>query len=160
MTPHQATPQGVIVTPEEAKAIKPFGLDMQILLSSEATAGKLSVIIACHKPGEGPPPHLHHSQDECFYIVEGTYELSAGDVTRTVGAGTVVYLPRGVVHSFRNVGDTPARMLDWTLPGGQDRYFEEIAALAGTSFTGEQVKAISERHDTNFPAAASGADRH
>ncbi|WP_213955567.1 cupin domain-containing protein [Variovorax sp. dw_954] len=143
---------GLIVTPEEATAIKPFGLDMQVLLSSEDTGGTISVIMACHRPGEGPPDHLHFTQEECFFIVEGTYELTVGDVTRTVGPGSIVYLPRGVVHRFKNAGTTTARMLDWSVPGGQDRYFKEISALAGPGFSGEKVAEISKRHDTNFPA--------
>jgi len=142
---------GLIVTPEDARAIKPFGLDMQVLLSSEATGGKLSVIMATHKPGEGPPDHLHYTQEECFFVVEGTYELTAGETTRTVGPGTIVYLPRGVVHRFKNVGITNARMLDWSVPGGQDKYFSEISAAAGPGFSGALVAEISKKHDTNFP---------
>ncbi|MDM0117355.1 cupin domain-containing protein [Variovorax sp. J22R133] len=142
---------GLIVTPEEAMPITPFGLDMRVLLSSDDTDGKISVILACHKPGEGPPDHLHYTQEECFFIVEGMYELTVGTTTRTVGPGTVVYLPRGVVHRFRNAGTTVARMLDWSLPGGQDRYFREISEAAGPGFSGEKVLEISKKHDTNFP---------
>jgi quercetin dioxygenase-like cupin family protein len=151
MTTEKINGRGLIVTPEEATPIKPFGLDMQVLLSSEATGGTISVIMACHKPGEGPPDHLHHTQEECFYIVEGTYELTAGAATRTLGPGTIVYLPRGVVHRFKNVGETTARVLDWSVPGGQDRYFTEISNLAGPGFSGEKVAEISKKHDTNFP---------
>ncbi|PZQ78465.1 Cupin domain protein [Xylophilus ampelinus] len=141
-----------IVTLDEGEPIKPFGLDMKILLSSQATGGRISVILASHKPGEGPPDHLHHSQEECFYVLEGTYEMTAGTETRTVGPGTIVYLPRGVVHRFKNIGETVARMLDWSLPGGQDKYFAAISELAaGGGFTGDRVKQISSEHDTNFP---------
>ena len=42
-----------IVEPEQAVAIKPFGLDMKILLATEATGGAISVIMGWHKPGEG-----------------------------------------------------------------------------------------------------------
>jgi mannose-6-phosphate isomerase-like protein (cupin superfamily) len=145
--------QGVIVTLDEAVAIKPFGLDMQVLLSTEATGGKLSVLLVSHQPGEGPPDHLHYSQDECFFIVEGTYELTVDGTTRTVGAGAIVYLPRGTVHRFKNVGTTVAKMLDWSLPGGQDKYFMEIhQAAQGAGFSGEKIGEISKKHDTNFPA--------
>ena len=37
-------------------------------------------------------------------------------------SGTIVFIPRNVVHRFKNVGDTTACMLDWSLPGGQDHY--------------------------------------
>jgi oxalate decarboxylase/phosphoglucose isomerase-like protein (cupin superfamily) len=54
-----------------------------------------------------------------FFILDGTYELTVGGQTSTAGPGTIVFIPRNVVHRFRNVGDTTARMLDWSLPGGQ-----------------------------------------
>ena len=149
-TPLHAT----IVTPEQAEPIKPFGLDMKVLLTTEATRGAISVIMGWHKPGEGPPDHVHFNQEEVFFIVEGTYELTVGGRTSTVGPGTIVFIPRNVVHRFRNVGDTTACMLDWSLPGGQDQYFKAISDLAANDgFTGEKALEISKQFDTHFPAA-------
>ena len=109
--------------------------------------------MAWHKPGEGPPDHVHFNQEEIFFILEGTYELTVDGHTTTAGAGTIVFIPRNVVHRFKNIGDTTARMLDWSLPGGQDHYFKAIADLAaGDGFTGEKVMEISKKFDTNFPA--------
>ena len=148
------TLRATIVRPEETLTIKPFNLDMKILLTTEATGGAISVIMGWHKPGEGPPDHVHFSQEEIFFIVDGTYELTAGDQTSTIGSGTVVFIPRNVVHRFRNVGDRTACMLDWSLPGGQDHYFKAVSELAAEGgFTGEKVMEISKRFDTNFPAA-------
>jgi uncharacterized cupin superfamily protein len=84
--------RAVIVARERALPIKPFGIDMKVLLTTEATGGALSVILAWHKPGEGPPDHVHFSQEEMFFIVEGTYELTVGDQTSTVGPGTVAFM--------------------------------------------------------------------
>jgi quercetin dioxygenase-like cupin family protein len=138
--------QATIVKPEQALPIEPFGLDMKVLLTTEATDGAISVIMGCHKPGEGPPDHVHFNQEEVFFIV--------GDQTSTAGPGTIVFIPRNVVHRFKNVGDTTACMLDWSLPGGQDHYFKAISDLAaGDGFTGEQVMEISKKFDTNFPSA-------
>jgi quercetin dioxygenase-like cupin family protein len=149
-SPRQAT----VVTLEQALRITPFGLDMKVLLPTEATGGATSVIMAWHKRGEGPPDHVHFDQEEIFFIVEGTYELTVGGQTSTAGPGTIVFIPRNVVHRFKNVGDTTARMLDWSLPGGQDHYFKAISDLAaGDGFTGEKVVEISKQFDTHFPAA-------
>jgi quercetin dioxygenase-like cupin family protein len=145
--------QATIVRPEQAPSIKPFGLDMKVLLTTEATGGAISVIMGWHKPGEGPPDHVHFNQEEMFFIVEGIYELTVGDQTSTAGAGTLVFIPRNVVHRFKNIGDTTACMLDWTLPGGQDHYFKAISELANGGFTGEKAMEISKKFDTNFPAA-------
>ena len=142
-----------IVTPEQALPIQAFGIDMKVLLSTEATGGAISVLMGWHKPGEGPPDHVHFSQEEIFFILEGTYELTVGDQTTTAGPGTIVFIPRNVVHRFKNIGETTGCMLDWTLPGGQDHYFKAISDLAaGDGFTGEKVMEISKKFDTNFPA--------
>src|SRR5215813_6228300 len=143
-----------VIGREQAQSIKAFGLDMKVLLTTEATGGAISVLMAWHKPGEGPPDHVHFNQEEIFFVVEGTYELTVGGDTSTAGAGTIIFIPRNVVHSFKNVGDTTACMLDWSLPGGQDQYFKTISALAaGNGFTGEKVMEISKEFDTHFPAA-------
>ena len=143
-----------IIPPEQAPMIRAFGLNMKVLLTTEATGGAIAVIMAWHKPGEGPPDHVHYSQDEMFFIVEGTYELTVGDQTSVAGPSTIVFIPRNVVHRFENIGDTTACMLDWTLPGGQDHYFKAISDLAaGDGFTSEKVMEISKTFDTNFPAA-------
>ena len=154
MDPTTAPLQATIVTREQALPIKPFGLDMRVLLATEATGGAISVIMAWHEPGEGPPDHVHFSQEEMFFIIEGTYELTAGQRTSTIGPGTIVFIPRNVVHRFKNVGDTTACMLDWSLPGGQDHYFKAVSELgAGGAFASEKMREISKRFDTNFPAA-------
>ena len=154
MDARRSPTQAAIIKPEEAIAIKPFGLDMKVLLTTEATGGAISVIVGWHKPGEGPPDHVHFSQEEVFFILEGTYELTIGGRTATAGPGTIVFIPRNVVHRFKNVGDTMACMLDWSLPGGQDRYFKAISDLAaGDGFTGEKAMEINKKFDTNFPGA-------
>src|SRR5215510_10611158 len=67
------------------------------------------------------------------------------------GPGTLVFIPRNTVHSFKNVGATPACMLDWTLPGGQDRYFKKISELAaGGSFIGDKLAELNKEHNTTF----------
>ena len=144
--------QAIIVKPEQALPIKPFGLDVKVLLTTEATGGAISVLMGWLKPGEGPSDHVHFNQEEIFFIIEGTYEMTVGDQTSTVGPGTIVFIPRNVVHRFKNVGDTTGCMLDWSLPGGQDHYFKAISELAASDgFTGEKVMEISKKFDTNFP---------
>jgi quercetin dioxygenase-like cupin family protein len=146
--------QAAIVKPEQALPLKPFGLDVKVLLSTEATGGAISVLMGRIKPGEGPGDHVHFNQEEIFFIVEGTFELTVGGQTTTAGPGTIVFIPRNVVHRFKNICDTTGCMLDWTLPGGQDHYFKAISELgASAGLTGEKVMEINEQFDTQFLAA-------
>jgi quercetin dioxygenase-like cupin family protein len=152
MDSSRSTLQATIVKPEQALPLKAFGLDLKVLLTTEATAGAISVLMGWHKPGEGPPDHLHFSQEEVFFILQGTYELTVGGQTSTVGPGTIVFVPRNVVHRFKNVGEATACMLDWSLPGGQDHYFKAISDLAaGGGFTGDKMVEINKAFDTEFP---------
>jgi mannose-6-phosphate isomerase-like protein (cupin superfamily) len=145
--------QATIVKPEQALSIKPFGLDLKVLLTTEATGGAISVLMGWLKPGEGPGGHVHFNQEEIFFIVEGTYELTVGGQTTTAGPGTIVFIPRTVVHRFKNVGNTTGCMLDLSLPGGQDHYFKAISELAADGgLTGEKVMEINKKFDTNFLA--------
>ena len=61
-----------IVTTESSETIRPFGIEMKVLLSTVDTGGSFSALYVVHQPGEGPPPHLHYNQEEYFYILEGT----------------------------------------------------------------------------------------
>ena len=143
--------QPAVVKPKQGLSIKPFGLDMDVLLTTEATGGATSVIMAWHKPGEGPPDHVHFKQEEFLFIIEGFYEVTVGHETATAGPGSIVFIPRNVVHRFQNVGDITGRMLGWSLPGGQDHYLKAISELAaGGDFTSE-VMEISKTFDTHFP---------
>jgi len=146
--------QAAIVRPEQAPSIKPFGLDLKVLLSTEATGGATSVLMGWLKPGEGPGDHVHFNQEEIFFILEGTYEMTVSGQTTTAGPGTIVFIPRNVVHRFKNVGDTTGCMLDMSLPGGHDQYFKAISDLTTDGcLTGEKVMEINKKFDTKFLAA-------
>jgi len=76
--------------------------------------------------GGGPPPHLHHDEDETFYVVDGCLEMRLGEETISVNSGDYVSVPRGTVHSYRNIGSSPAVMLVTFVPAGFERFFEEV----------------------------------
>src|SRR5262245_23745343 len=146
--------QPTVVTPKQALSIKPFGLDMDVLLTTEATGGATSVILAWHKPGEGPPAHVHFKQEEFLFIIEGLYEVTVGDETATAGPGCIAFIPRNVVNRFKNIGHITGRTPGRSLPGAQDRYPNAISELAdGGGFTSEKVIEVSKRFDTHFPVA-------
>jgi len=147
-SPRQAT----VVTPEQSMPLKIFGMDANVLLTTEATGGAVSVVLGHLAPGDGPPDHVHFKQDEMFYVLEGTVELTAADQTAIAGPGSIVFVPRTVVHQFRNAGTSTARMLECSLPGGLDRYFKAISDLAARDgFTREQAMQIGKQFDTRFP---------
>jgi mannose-6-phosphate isomerase-like protein (cupin superfamily) len=140
-----------IVAPEDAETVRPFGIDMKIMLGAEHTGGTFSAIVAEVKPGEGPPPHLHHDREEYFYVLEGTYELSVNGNETTVGPGTLVFIPRGTVHAFKNVASTLGKVLEWTIPGSNGDYFRAVHEMeADGGFDPEKFGEINRQFVTEF----------
>jgi mannose-6-phosphate isomerase-like protein (cupin superfamily) len=81
-------------------------------------------------PETGPLPHIHHAEDESFYVLEGELEFMAEGGTIRATAGSFVYVPKGALHTFKNVGTVPARFLAMVAPAGFEKFFEEIGEPA------------------------------
>jgi mannose-6-phosphate isomerase-like protein (cupin superfamily) len=78
------------------------------------------------QPGyAGPPPHRHLTQDETWYILDGTFTFHIDEQTCTAGPGECVHAPRGSLHTFRNVGTTIGRMFVAVGPAGDFEAFVE-----------------------------------
>ena len=118
-----------VVRPGDGERVRAFGNEIEFLLTGEQTADSLTVGLASVPPGNGPPPHVHSSDDELFLILEGEYRFFVNGEWTNAGPGSVVYLPRGSVHTFQVVSATPGR--HWTLqtPSGFERYFARAAEV-------------------------------
>jgi mannose-6-phosphate isomerase-like protein (cupin superfamily) len=64
-------------------------------------------------PGEGwiAQLHIHHADDEAWYVLDGALSIRVGDEDVYVPAGKAVIVPRGTPHTYRNVAETPTRYL-------------------------------------------------
>ena len=104
---------------------------------------------------DGVSLHVHDRDEEFYYILEGAYEMQAGDERFTAPAGSMVMIPRDVPHQFRNAGDVPARALMIFRPGGFDELIGEMrqAAAAGT-LDEEQRHAILTKWGVHFDEAS------
>lgn len=112
------------------KSVWLFGDLYTIKLGSEDTGGAFALWDTTVRPGSGPPPHVHHAEDESFYVVEGQFEFQAGGRTMRAKEGSFVYVPRGTAHSFKNVGKKTGRAVTFVTPGGFETFFEEAGQPA------------------------------
>ena len=96
----------------------------------EDTGGAFAFVEATTPPQAGPPLHVHHNEDETFWVLEGELEVVLGDEIVRAPAGSFVYAPRGVPHTYRNVGTTPARYVATIRPAGLERFFFEVSEPA------------------------------
>ncbi|HEY6166681.1 MAG TPA: cupin domain-containing protein [Verrucomicrobiae bacterium] len=102
---------------------------IRIVVHSRDTGGTFSVVETNDGAQEGPPPHIHHREDETLHVLEGEYEFNVGGKTHRVGKGATVVGPRDVAHAYKCVSAGGGRMLVFFSPGGFERFFEEVDAL-------------------------------
>ncbi len=127
-------PEPLIRRPEDGVPIpNPVGGKITFALRGEETDGRLLALVTIAAHGEGPPLHTHAHEDECLVVLDGTVRFRLRDDVDAPPAGSLVYVPRGVPHTWENVGDDPARMLVWFTPSGMERFFDRFAVLDGPS---------------------------
>jgi mannose-6-phosphate isomerase-like protein (cupin superfamily) len=107
-------------------------------VASSDTSGNLFVIEHTNlTPGTGPALHLHASQEEWFYVMEGAVVFQVGDQRVTLHAGESILAPRSVPHTFSATGP-PARLLIAFTPAGKmEQYFIDAVAHPHLAATAE-----------------------
>jgi mannose-6-phosphate isomerase-like protein (cupin superfamily) len=118
--------QATIVTPDEATE---FAGNVTTLRAEQTGGGYSLVDFTLAADGHGPAPHKHETFDEIYHVIEGTLTVTIESEQRAAPAGSSIFVPRGVVHTFVNNGDVPARFLFVMSPGGFERCFDDLAAV-------------------------------
>jgi len=118
------------VQSDGGKRLNILGTAMLLRVQGRDTGGSVAVVETHDLPGGGPPPHIHHREDETFQILEGEYEFSVAGKTVRATPGTTLFAPRNIPHTYRYVGKTPGRLMTVITPAGFERFFEEIGAMS------------------------------
>jgi quercetin dioxygenase-like cupin family protein len=71
---------------------------------------------ATFPPGTFVPPHIHPSQDEFIYILEGRFDLVLDGRSFVATAGDLVRLPQQIPHGIFNKTDQPVKCFFWVTP--------------------------------------------
>ena len=124
-TTESTTERAVVLGPGEGTPVWFLGNLMVVKATARSTNGGYGLLESLVPAGASPPLHVHHREDETFWVLEGALTVRCGTETYHATAGSYVFLPRGVPHTFRVEGDAPARMLTLLTPGGGEAFFVE-----------------------------------
>jgi mannose-6-phosphate isomerase-like protein (cupin superfamily) len=107
-------------------------------------------------PGTYVPPHIHPTQDEFIYVIEGVFDLYLDGQWTKARPGDLVRMPKGLVHAYYNRSEAPTRALFWVSPGGR---LQELFGQLHDLTDPEEVVRLSARCDVDFlpPGAVPGA---
>ena len=110
----------------DGPAFSAVGDVYRFLATGEQTSGVYVLSEARVLPGGGPPPHIHHREDESFFILEGEITFTLCDQKVVAKPGSFIQGPRGIPHAFKNESNAPARMLIQVTPPGFEKFMAEI----------------------------------
>jgi mannose-6-phosphate isomerase-like protein (cupin superfamily) len=117
---------------------------IDIKVSTLDTDGGLSVLEITSFDKGGPARHLHHEQDEWFYVVEGEYVSEVGEERYELGPGDSVLAPRKVAHVWAHVGEGTGRLIAALQPAGEiEAFFDNLATLGSSPKREELQRAFS-----------------
>ena len=125
MTSNVAIPAG------EGEARWWFGTLAEIKLTGEQSGGLVSIVEITEPPFAEAPLHVHHKEDEGFWVLDGTVRFEVGGTEIPAGPGDFAFGPRDVPHRY-TVGEDGCRMLFILTPGGFENAIVDMSTPART----------------------------
>jgi mannose-6-phosphate isomerase-like protein (cupin superfamily) len=121
---------GYMLPSREGHAIAAIGLGITMKTDGKSTRDAYSMFEYTVPPEtNGPPPHLHTREDESFICLAGKMDVTLGGEEFTIGHGDFLFLPRDVVHAFRNPYAEETRVVSVVSPAGLERYYQALADM-------------------------------
>jgi mannose-6-phosphate isomerase-like protein (cupin superfamily) len=108
-----------------------FGSLAEIKATAADTGGLCTIVEVTCGAGYEAPLHVHHREDEGFWILDGRVVFEVGATRIEAGAGDYAFGPRGVPHRFK-VGEMGCRMLFILTPGGLEDLIRATSVPAET----------------------------
>jgi quercetin dioxygenase-like cupin family protein len=125
--------KNLVVEPGAGARTRLGGIGVDFKIWGEQTGGAFSIVEHPIDPRAVVPPHLHTREDEFSYVIEGELGARQGDEEVRLGPGGYLMKPRGILHSFLNPTDQPARILEIISPAGFEHCFKELGEYFATT---------------------------
>jgi quercetin dioxygenase-like cupin family protein len=116
--------------PNQGEALWFFGNLVTVKAATNDTGGSYTLSEWLNPPGFASPVHVHHSEDEAIYVLDGQVEFHCGEQVFAAGPGAFVLLPKGVPHWLQVTSDVPVRSLVLTTPAQFERFVAEAGEPA------------------------------
>jgi quercetin dioxygenase-like cupin family protein len=121
---------GYMLPSREGRPIAAIGLGITVKTDGKSTQDAYSLFEYAIPPEtNGPPPHVHTREDESFICLAGRLDVHLGGQDFVLAPGDYLFLPRDVVHTFKNSYKDEARVISVVSPAGLERYYQALAEL-------------------------------
>ncbi|UII75763.1 cupin domain-containing protein [Flagellimonas sp. HMM57] len=121
-----------------------------VILTSDETDGDIYLVQGIMPKGSAVPVHIHELEDEIFHVLEGSVELVLGEETIEGKKGDIIYLPRGIKHGIKTLGDETAKVLNYVIPGKNFEAFFDKMNHIGLDASKEEKAKIAVEYGIRF----------
>jgi len=131
------------------KDIPVRGTFISVKVSGDDNGGGFALFEVPASPGSGPPMHMHHVENECFYVLEGALKVQVGAELFTLEPGGSVYLPKMIPHTWQTLGQKNVRLLSFAQPAGRlEAYVVALSELMSRGIPDSaSMKTLFEKYD-------------
>ena len=134
-----------MLDPDGGERLRFSDAEFVVKASADTTAGAFTIIEEAAPLDT--PLHVHEHEDEVFYVLEGEHVVHVGEQPFEVGAGGLVFGPRGVPHAQRRIVPRTGRLLTLFYPAGFEGFFRELAEAEQTGAIGPAAYArVSKKY--------------
>jgi quercetin dioxygenase-like cupin family protein len=144
MSQVEVTTAPFAVHADEGEALWAFGGLAVIKATAAQTGGQLTIVEITLPAGNEAPLHIHYTEDEGFWVLEGEIDFQVGDDWIQAGPGSFLWGARNIPHRFR-VGDRQAKMLFILTPGGFEDFLREVSMPAPERVTPPPMEPTPEQ---------------
>lgn len=103
---------------------------LDLKLSGKDTNGDLAIFEQTSlSQGRGTPLHVHHFQDELFFVIEGEYYFQVGEDKYHLKVGDSIFLPRKVQHAWTQVSEKGKMTVTFQPAGKMEDFFVTMSEL-------------------------------
>ncbi len=95
-------------------------------VTSDDSGGSCSIFELVVPTRSGPPLHVHHREDEWYYVLAGEFLFEVGGQPFDLSTGASIWAPRDARHRWANTSSTPGKLILTCLPGGFEKFFNEL----------------------------------
>lgn len=154
MLPAKAVATGKVVTTKPGESRFAFTTQQQAWLTpckltGDDSGGALSAFELHARPQTGPGLHVHHREDEWYYVLAGQFIFRAGEEEYNLSPGSSIWLPRNLPHVWANTSPEEGKLILVCQPGGFEKFFEEMGsemAKASDSAANQRMKEVMAKH--------------
>lgn len=137
--------QPFVVPPSSGRVLKLIGVTHK--LTGQQTGGGYYLFVSEFEAESGNRLHVHTYEDEVVYVLQGAIQIRLGDGKLEAGEGGVAHLPKGIPHALYNPLKTPLKILALAIPGGMERFFDELeSAMQDRSMDDAKHRIISRKY--------------